>query len=504
MRILGVCAGALMVLLPASAASAAIVDLASPRVTPLQQFNAVPRAIAVGQANAPSTPLDLFSAYGQFGSSTLGVSLTGLPGNWGCCLVGNSTQNISTAGAPNDIALADVNADGFLDGAVATDGGAGYVRGALNGVYTAFTSPAGTSFSVSSGVAFARLNPDALLDMVVATTTTPSSAIEVYVNTGVGSAPYNTFTGYTPDTGPVDVATGDFDGDGDQDVGTASTATQRANVFLNNGAGVLSASPIALGLFTRPGAVTAADVSGDARAELIVAEPDRGTVAVVSTGNLPTSLGPVQRIATGYSPVDVVTADLDGDGRPEVIAANAGSETVTVSEAGATRSFPAGPAPTALASGDVTGDGRPDVVVATEPQRSVTILDNLGVPVPPSASPSTPVTTTQAPISQPTTPKRSAKLSCAPKVKDSKVSRVVCTATLSDQAAAKGLKATLRRRGQKRALLTATARPGAKLTLVAKAPLAAGGYTVKLTVANQDGTSLTATASLKVQSKPGS
>ncbi|HYJ20416.1 MAG TPA: FG-GAP-like repeat-containing protein [Solirubrobacterales bacterium] len=476
-------------------AAADLVDLGVPK-TKGTIFPVSPRFIGIAQADTPTTPLDLFTGLSNpfFGSYVLEVGITGTPGGCAPVTIGNSTQDLSTSGQPNDLELADVNADGNIDAAVAHGDGVSLARGAPNGSYSSLAL-VGSSGVPTSGVALARLGAGARPDMIVST----GSAVVVYTNTNLANPPYVSGTAYVTDAGTTDVATGDLDGDGDQDIATAATSTQRAIVLPNEGGAPSTFTMRSAGLFTRPGAIAVADVSGDGRAELIVTEPDRGTVAVVSTANLPTSLGPIQRIETGFSPVDVATGDLDGNGRPEIVTANAGSDTVTVTEVGAaSRSFPAGPSPSSVAIAEVTGDSRPDVVVANDATRGVSILANLGVPTPPVLPPSA-----QVPISIPAPPapiRRNAGLSCSAKGKPGNVRRIVCTATLSSPGDAKILKATLQRKGSKRVLATATAQPGKKLMLSVKDVLSAGSYVVKLTVGNVDDTKLTDERGVKVLS----
>lgn len=468
----------------APGASAAIVDLvAEPSETAALPFPA--RSIAVGQANAGSSPLDLFGGISGSGNNQVWVTITKNSGRW---KFGQheSMQGISVPGRPNEIQVADVTADGNVDIVVANDGGIGYMRGAANGSYGAYAAPSGSIGAASSGVVLANMDANTLPDMVVSTAT----SIDIYLNTGSATTPYAAKTSYPIEsgtTGTSGVGVGDFDGDGDRDIGTTVTSTQRAAVMRSE-IGTFFPSP-GVGLFTRPGAIEVADVGGDARPELIVTEPDRGTVAVISTANLTTYLGPIQRIATGTAPVDVVATDLDGDGRREIVTANAGSDTVSVSEfGGATKSFPAGPAPSALAIANVTGDARPDVIAANDTTSGVTVLTNLGpaaAPAPPAPEP-------------PAAKRRTASLTCAAKTQKGEVRKVECTASLSDRASAKSLKATLQRKGKKAVLSSASVKPGKKLNLSVAKALAPGQYLVKLTVTNTDGTKLSAQRSVTV------
>lgn len=464
----------------AGSAAAATVTFGPPTPSASSFYPSAPRQIGLAQGINTDSALDLYAAYGTFGSSTVQIRQTNQLGVWTSGGGGFLTiQNIATNNGPRDLALGDVNNDSFVDVAVASNGGVQLARNGGAGVYTAFASPAGTSFDVSTGVAFGLFNNDALPDMVVSTAgASLTDSIELYLNTGNSMAPFNAFTGTTIANDLVDVVVADFDGDGDRDVGTASTVDQRAYVSLNN-SGTL-ASPVGITLFSRPGSVAAGDVNGDGRAELLVAEPDRGTVAVVSTGSLPTTLGPIARVATGYSPLHVATGDLDGDGKPEIVTANAASDSVTVATLGGTSAnYPAGPNPVSVALGDLNADGRADIVVANESTLGVSTLANLGTP----------------PVVPLPLPPATANLSCTRKTARKKTTRVSCSVKLANVNGATRYTARLVKRSK--TLKTLRVAAGKRLDFKFPKGLAPGRYTVRLTVTATGG-NVTASRSVTV------
>ncbi|AKG53595.1 hypothetical protein DGWBC_0932 [Dehalogenimonas sp. WBC-2] len=148
----------------------------------------------------------------------------------------------------NDVALGDLNNDGFIDAFIANSGANQVYLNDGNGSF----SDSGQSLgdSVSNGVSLGDLDGDGDLDAFVAN----GDANKVWLNNGAGIfADSGQVLGNTES---LDVALGDLDGDGDLDAFIANFGSNK--VWLNNGAGI----------FTESQSMTAANSNGVALGDL--------------------------------------------------------------------------------------------------------------------------------------------------------------------------------------------------------------------------------------------
>src|SRR5208282_4376149 len=210
---------------------------------------------------------------------------------------------------------------------------------------------------------------------------TPSFATQQTFNTGAN---------------PSSVAVADVNGDGLPDLIVTNFSSNTVSVLLNTTApGATTPTFAAQQTFntgTNPSSVTVADVNGDGKPDLIVANRNvSGTVSVLLNTTTPgattVTFAAQQTFPTGFDPGSVTAADINGDGKPDLIVANNADNTVSVllntTATGATtlsfatqQTFTVGNGPSSVMAADVNGDGRPDLIVVNNSDNTVSVLLN--------------------------------------------------------------------------------------------------------------------------------
>jgi hypothetical protein len=201
------------------------------------------------------------------------------------------------------------------------------------------------------------------------------------------------------------LAVADVNGDGQPDLVVANSCASSSScssgsvaVLLSNGDGTFKkAVTYPAGFF--PLAVTVADVNGDSKPDLVVANDNGGGSVGVLLGRGDGTFGSIVNYASGPSNSQTVAvADVNGDGKPDVItttccASNGDGEVVVLPGNGDGTFSPAvtfdsgGNRAFAVAIADVNGDGNADVMVTNADSGTVgVLLNNPGVKSPTSIS----------------------------------------------------------------------------------------------------------------------
>jgi len=244
-----------------------------------------------------------------------------------------------------------------------------------------------SSSGIANDIAVGDLNGDGIADLAVADVSLNANVDLLFqdpANHGKFLAPTYLSVG-----NPVQsVAIGDVNGDGLADVVVSSY-----DVYGNNGlVSVFIQNPAAHGTFlaradysagARPACVKIADVNGDGKLDLIVANRGPGSdhlgssgvsVLLQSSTTAGTFTAPVT-YATSYGSINVAVGDLNGDGKPDLVVANLGGSwngSISVLLQNGTQpgvfnaatNYPGVYLPLSVAIGDLNGDGKPDIAAA--------------------------------------------------------------------------------------------------------------------------------------------
>lgn len=248
-------------------------------------------------------------------------------------------------------------------------------------LHTAFTtSPAGTSYPTQagpSGLVVGDLDGDGDQDVIV--TNQVANSFTPFFNDGSGSfTPTGPQIHYTTSAGPIEPVLADFDADGKLDLAHLSVGAGVVTIQHGNGAGGFTST---LTLPTGPDvtALTAADLNGDARPDLVISY---GNLYDNNFNSIPEfrvrlqqaggAFGAPTAFPIGCQGLDVVLADVDGDGDLDALAAGHCTSVFYVALGNGNGTFGA---PTVLVStllpaadvkiADVDRDGDPDVIVSS-------------------------------------------------------------------------------------------------------------------------------------------
>jgi hypothetical protein len=174
---------------------------------------------------------------------------------------------------------------------------------------------------------------------------------------------------------PNDIATGDFNGDGNLDVVIANTETPNITILLGDGKGGFKPSPhspFATDSHPHVHGVAVGDFNGDGRLDVVTESWGRNQVLLLPGDGAGNLILPGKSFNTGKRPYQRLrSADFNRDGKPDILTTDMNENAVSIllgdGKGGFQNApgspFPAGAVPWSAAIDDIDKDGNLDVAV---------------------------------------------------------------------------------------------------------------------------------------------
>jgi hypothetical protein len=324
------------------------------------------RTIAVADVNGDGNPDIVVS---NFWSSTVGVLLGNGDGTF-------QTAMTFTPGVQNSaIAIADVNGDGKPDLIVGIwSGGVGVLLGNGDGTFQPIVTYGSGGVQVSD-VAVADVNHDGNPDLIVVNY---GSLLALAVLLGNGDGTFQQAVSYGSGVYAWSVAVADVNGDANPDLVVAGGLFGGAAVVLGNGDGTFKPAVSYSWSGEWAQSIAVADVNHDNKPDLLVAVCettgcDHGAAAVLLGNGDGTFQAAVDYDSGGAGANGIAVADVDGDGKPDLLVANWVTSSVGVLLGNGDGTFQTsvtygsgGLYPMSILAADLNGDGKPDLIVGNE------------------------------------------------------------------------------------------------------------------------------------------
>jgi len=347
-------------------------------------FNGDSRAdLAVATTNSNSSGFDDVSVLLNKGDGTFATA-----------------QGYKVGQFPNSVISADFNEDGKKDLAVANGCGSDVsVSGSCNGNVSVLSGNGDGTFgsaqfvavgtgNVLQSVASSDFDGDGNLDLAVAIryksdangNWIPSNQIAVLLGNGDGT--FGTPTFFGAGTGPYSVTPADLNGDGKADLAVANADSNNVSVLLGRGDGTFGTAQN-FNVGNAATYVSIEDFNKDGKKDLAVAAYLSGVQVLLGNGD--GTFGAAQNVGF-YRAFSITSADFDSDGNLDLAASDVGSDRVSVSRGngdgtfGSPQTFQVVPDVRSVISTDFNGDQKADLTVANHSSSSVSVLLNTTTP----------------------------------------------------------------------------------------------------------------------------
>ena len=293
-------------------------------------------------------------------------------------------RNLSVGFDPHGIVMADFNQDGVLDLAVTS-----HVGFNEHGIVVVLLGDGRGGFSTSEtlevgttplAIAVGDFNGDRYYDLAIANHGTLGGYVPdtVSVLLGDGAGHFTRAPDVVVGFNPVAIATGDFDGDGHDDIVVANGGHQShsLSVLLADGTGAFPT--VFETVLEAPGSLAVGRFNGDRFLDIAVVD-GTGVDLLSGRGDGTFDVAPIDDI--GAAPSHLAAGDVDLDGKADLVLTSTSDDSVTILRGVGTGRFlrlpgsiPVGDGPVSATIADLNADGAPDLVVMNRTAGTLSIL----------------------------------------------------------------------------------------------------------------------------------
>ncbi|UCD83376.1 MAG: VCBS repeat-containing protein, partial [Deltaproteobacteria bacterium] len=253
-------------------------------------------------------------------------------------------DNYTAGTRPYDVAVGDFNSDGIQDLAVAnynSNNVSVFQGNGNNGQGDGTFAPA-DNYNVMSAprnVAVGDFNSDGIQDLAV--TNYSSNTVSILQGSGSNGQGNGTFApaeNYNAGSGPFGLVVGDFNSDGIQDLAVTNYSNQRVSILLGNGRNGQGDGTFILDnnylVGTGPIAISVGDFNSDGIQDLAVVNLSTNNVSILrgngSNGQGNGTFSLIGNSNVGFGPRGISTGDFNSDGIQDLAVANFSDNNVSI------------------------------------------------------------------------------------------------------------------------------------------------------------------------------
>lgn len=329
---------------------------------------ALPQSLAVADVDGDKRP-DVLVARATGNGALVQIS----PNSSG--ILAATLLNGSIGDTPYGLVVADFDADGAVDAAVAN-----FLGGNVSALFgSSFVTRADFGDGAHPiALAVGDVNSDGRPDVLTANQVNNS----VGVNLNLGNRMFGARVDYATGAAPGSLILGATDGARPSrlDIVAALPSLNKLRILTGQGGGTYSDTQfVDLPVGKSPAGVVMAELNADGNPDLVVANRMDNTVSVL-LGQSGGTFAAAVPYAVGTQPLQLAVDDLDGDGQLDVVVTNSGAATVSIlrGQGGGTLrmtdTVAVGAQPMSVVITDIDRDGQKDILVGNNGAGTVTIL----------------------------------------------------------------------------------------------------------------------------------